>query len=134
MLCIFCSSDTSVTNSRPSKKSSSVWRRRACDHCDLIFSTKERPDLTLSIKVTGPSTNPEPLQEDKLFVSLLSSFSHRNDALRSSRQLTETILGLLLPVRSGELEKTKIAAETYKVLRRFDKAAAVYYKAHHQIK
>jgi len=58
--------------------------------------------------------------------------SHRNDALEASRALSETIVRLVLPSKSGSIESTEIKNAALKVLKRFDMAAFTYYKAHNK--
>lgn len=131
MFCIYCGNNTEVTNSRPSKKSPSIWRRRSCLACKAIFSSREKPDLSLSIKVSDSSGRLEPFSEEKLLISVYECFSHRNDAYTASKQLMDTLLNKFLPVKDKYLAKALVAKDVYTVLTRFDKAAAVYYKAHH---
>lgn len=129
MFCIFCESNTSVANSRAANKTSQVWRRRKCDKCKKIFSTREKPNLSSSLKVKNHAGKIEAFSEDKLFVSIHKCFSHRKDSLKASRALSETVVGKLLPCK-GPLESAAIAKITYKTILRVDRSAAVFYKAH----
>jgi transcriptional repressor NrdR len=132
MICVFCGGETDVTNSRPSKKSASVWRRRVCVGCRKVFSTREKPDLSLSVRVKKKAKQEEPFSEDKLLMSVHRCLSHRKDALEASRALSDTITSLLLPsARNGLIQRQEIAKITYGVLSRFDKVAAVFYRSHH---
>jgi transcriptional repressor NrdR len=134
MVCIFCGGNSEVANSRPSKRSASVWRRRTCVKCRKVFSTREKPDLSLSIKVQAKTKQKEPFSEDKLFLSVRECLTHRKDALEASRALTDTIVRQLLPsMSSGVIADRDIAKVVYGVLVRFDKPAAVFYKSHHDI-
>lgn len=51
MVCIYCSGETQVINSRPQKRLNNIWRRRKCTACEGIFTTSESPDLTSSLVV-----------------------------------------------------------------------------------
>ncbi|HYF97091.1 MAG TPA: hypothetical protein VD947_03575 [Patescibacteria group bacterium] len=133
MRCLFCQSDTSVEISRPSRKSSAVWRRRQCNACYKAFSTREKPDLSLSVTVKKPSGQNEPFSEDKLLISVYDCLSHRKDALEASRALIDTIVRLILPVKTVEVSSIEIRTVVLKVLKHFDKAAYTYYQAHHII-
>lgn len=56
MKCPYCSKEvTLVTNSRPTKHSSQIWRRRKCWHCHKLFTTHEIVDLPqlIVIKKSG---------------------------------------------------------------------------------
>lgn len=131
MHCVNCGNNTSVTNSRPSKKAVSVWRRRHCPRCDLVFSTYEQPDLSLSVKVKTKSGQIEAFSEEKLLLSLYECFSHRKDALSASVGLKTTILNQLFPLKHDLLDTKHLAEQVYRVIFRFDRVAATYYKAHH---
>jgi transcriptional repressor NrdR len=134
MMCISCASKTEVVNSRPAENALTVWRRRRCAGCHKVFSTRERPDLSRSVKVKKDRKPEEPFSEDKLFLSVYRCLSHRKDALEASRALSDTIMQLVLTDGAPDTaENQKIAVTAYHVLERFDKAGAVYYKAHHKI-
>lgn len=132
MFCIFCKNQTKVTNSRSSKKTASKWRRRQCLSCKKTFSTKELPDINLSVKVKSGTTI-KPFLDDKLFLSITNALSHRKDRLRDSRELTDTVISKLLPFKNTTVDRKEIIDITYTVIRRFDNAGAVYYKSHHPI-
>ena len=131
MVCVYCGKDTEVANSRAAKKSPSVWRRRRCENCESIFSTREKPDLSLSIKVQNHSGDFEPFSEDKLFLSIKDSLSHRKSSLSASRQLSDTVVSKLMPKMHGQITRQEIISTTYPIIRRFDRPAATYYKSHH---
>lgn len=132
MLCPFCQSSTSVQISRPSKKTLSVWRRRQCGKCRKVFSTREKPDLLAALTVKRQNKPDEPFSEGKLLLCIHGCLSHRKDALEASRALSDTVIRLLLPCSTGDVESKDIREIVSSVLKRFDKAAATYYKAHHK--
>ncbi len=133
MVCIFCGGNSEVSNSRQSSKASAVWRRRACKKCLKVFSTREKPDLSLSVSVQDKNMPPQPFSEDKLLFSVHRCLTHRKDALAASRALSDTIVRRLLPFSDDGLVSTgEIAKITYGVLQRFDKPGAVFYKSHHK--
>ncbi|MBW3569115.1 hypothetical protein KY385_03230 [Candidatus Parcubacteria bacterium] len=133
MICVFCGKETNVVNSRPGKRHPSVWRRRKCDYCKAAFSSREKPDFAISVRVKKQAGIYEPFLEDKLFISIKESLSHRSDALEASRQLTDTITAQIFPLKGGYLKPEEIIATAYAVIRRFDRAAATYYRAHHRL-
>lgn len=52
MKCNVCNSGKlEVVNSRKHPSSPSVWRRRECSNCQLIFTTKELPDYDRALKI-----------------------------------------------------------------------------------
>lgn len=131
MVCIFCSKDTHVFNSRFSKRTSGVWRRRKCLNCNAVFSTRETPDFSLSIKVKSTNNDLEAFSEDKLFLSIYECFSHRKDAVITAKELTSSILNKLLPLNAEVIESKEIAEAAYPIIQRFDRVGAVYYQSHH---
>ena len=136
MVCIYCGSETEVTNSRTKARNPSVWRRRACKACDAQFTTSERPDYTKALLVEGlDSKKLYPFSRDKLFLSLYKSLGHRIDALVTSTELTSTVIGRLLNKKyiiNGSMDVESISKVSFEVLKRFDPLAASTYKAYHQ--
>lgn len=135
MVCIYCKHKTQVINSRPQRKPIGTWRRRKCLHCSSVFTSKELPDLESSLRVRAISGALSPFYRDKLFISLLSSLSHRQSSLKDAASLTDTIIGKLQGnSKAGVIEAPHITKEVLGVLRRFDKAACTHYLAHHSTK
>ncbi len=136
MVCIYCGSETEVTNSRLRARNPSVWRRRACKVCVAQFTTLELPDYATALVVqTREKKKFSPFNRDKLFLSIYQSLGHRPDALSSATALTETVIGRLLTkkqAKEGVVHLLDLVVFTYEALKRFDKAAAASYKAYHQ--
>lgn len=131
MVCIYCGSETRVTNSRHQKRRNHVWRRRTCMSCGTTFTSIEAVDLSGSIAVKSQKQL-EAFQRDKLFMSIYDSLKHRKNALNDATGLTDTVISDLHPyMKDASLEKETIIITTLRCLRRFDKAASTYYKAFH---
>jgi transcriptional repressor NrdR len=128
MVCIYCDCDTQVINSRLQKRLNSVWRRRRCTGCQAITTTTERTDLASAV-VVGRKGQLEPFLRDKLYLSLYEVLKHRKTAISSATALTDTVISQI-SLRS-RIESEHIASVAYKVLRRYDKASAIYYQAQH---
>lgn len=132
MVCIYCASETEVTNSRPQVRSNSVWRRRQCKACGSIFSTAEHVDYEKSIVVQSPGGAQSPFLRDKLFASIYRSCQHRATALEDTIGLTHTVITKIWKLaENGELQAATIAQTTYQTLKNFDQPAAVSYRAFH---
>jgi transcriptional regulator NrdR family protein len=84
----------------------------------------------LSIRVSK-NTGLEPFAYEKLFLDVYDSISHRKTAQMDAKQLSATIISKLIPCRTGVLKSSEIKATALEVLKRFDKAGATHYKAHH---
>lgn len=134
MVCMYCSSKTKIINSRYQKKSNSTWRRHKCIKCSSVFTTIEQPQLDALWLIKGPRGQLIPFRRDKLLVSIYNSCKHRKTALEDASWLTATVIQKLKPEKDGVLiDKINLNETTYRVLKRFDKSAAVYYKAYHQV-
>lgn len=131
MDCIYCGNKTRVSNSRPSKTSKSTWRRRACTSCQAIFTTREQIELSNSLRVKK-ANGLEPFYRDRLFINVYESLSHRKTPYKDAGGLTDTVTARLISEsKNGLLTTTAIIDEVTKVLKRFDKASATHYTAHH---
>lgn len=131
MVCIYCGSETSVSNSRKQKRRNTVWRRRVCAQCHATVTTVEAVDLENALVITSDRRH-EHFSRDKLFISIYESCKHRNDAQASATALTDTIITLLYPlITDASVTRSDIIKITTKVLHRYDEPAVVYYKAFH---
>jgi transcriptional repressor NrdR len=133
MVCAYCKGKTKVINSRSSSKKHSTWRRRCCTECGAVFTTREIIDLESTLRVINKGGDLSPFLRDKLFASLLLSVSHRKTALTDATALCETVIGrLIASVNHGLIDKASIVDISLEVLKRFDKASATHYHAHHK--
>ena len=131
MVCIYCQHETGVINSRHQKKLNQVWRRRQCQSCKSVFTTLEAASLLTSLSVEYKNSY-KPFLRDKLFMSVYDSLKHRKTALNDATALTDTIISKLYAhVDTGRLQSRQIINVAHNVLKRFDKAAAIYYEAYH---
>lgn len=131
MVCIYCNSKTAVTNSRSSQKNLSTWRRRQCETCHAIFTTRETPDLYESLRVNNSQKALQPFSRDKVMLSVYLSILHRKTALDDSTALIGTILPRVVAHSNrGVIDSKEIFEITLGVLTNFDKAGATYYQAH----
>jgi transcriptional repressor NrdR len=70
MECPYCHRPvTIVTNSRPTRDNSQIWRRRRCWHCKALFTTHEIIDLS-HLVVIKKSGQPEMYNRMKLYTGL----------------------------------------------------------------
>jgi transcriptional regulator NrdR family protein len=133
MVCVYCSGATHIVNSRAQKRSNSVWRRRKCRDCGLIFSTEESVQYENIWLVVDPSGSYSPFSLDRLQMSLYRSCQHRQVALKDAAALTRTIIQKLRPKFSDGLISSQTIAQVSQVaLNRFDRAASVNYGAYHR--
>ena len=134
MFCINCfHPKTHVSNSRPHKKTPSIWRRRTCPACGKTFTTHERPTLRDNRSVHYADNRTEPFNPGKLLLSIAAAFSHdQRAATHDSWALTETIEEILA-TDVQVITPDDIAAVTHAVLKRYDELAAIQYAAQQQL-
>lgn len=72
--------------------------------------------------------------KEKLLMSVHESLRHRDEALRESRDLTETICAQLMQdhVHDAVIQRDQLVATTITVLKRFDDLAGRHYQARFQ--
>lgn len=135
MICINCFHiKTSVINSRPHKKQSSVWRRRHCSRCSSTFTTHERVALSDQRTVLGSDGSQQPFNLGRLIISLHQAFAHMPDnGKKDTLWLAHTIETLLVAQTTGNITTEQITHTAYGVLKKYDELAAVQYAAQHQI-
>jgi transcriptional repressor NrdR len=133
MVCVHCSQQTRVINSRLQKRSNQIWRRRKCLGCGAVFSTEEAVRHATTWAVRGISGSFQPFERDKLFLSLYRSCQHRQNALEDAAALTITVTKKLLGhTKNGALDSQMIAQYSQVALNRFDRVASTHYRAFHQ--
>lgn len=130
MFCVNCfHKNTRVTNSRPHKKSPSIWRRRSCNSCGTLFTTIERPSLADNKKVTLPGNEIDTFNIGKLIISIAAAFTHSpHKAAYDSLWIAQTVEDIL-STQYLVITPDDIAATTHQVLKNFDELAAVQYAA-----
>jgi transcriptional regulator NrdR family protein len=134
MVCIQCSGETRVFNSRLKKRLNKVWRRRECTQCGLVFTSLEEVDYATSLAVRDADGSLKPFSRDKLLLSLYKSLQHRPTALPDASALTDTVIARLhSQTQHSAINDKSIVATAYLVLARFDTVASVHYQAFHKI-
>ena len=134
MVCLYCGSKLTVSNSRPQKRSNSVWRRRACPSCKAVFTSVESIDPTTNLMFQATTKHIEPFSRDKLYISVYEACRHRKTATTDARALSDTVITQLLGAKySATIRRHHVVTVTIGVLERFDRAAAIQYAAYHPL-
>lgn len=131
MICIYCSGETAVSNSRLQHRNNQVWRRRKCLKCGAVFTTHESILLedSLSVERNGKI---EKFSPDKLYTEVLLAVQDFPNCYSAARELSATITQKLLKGPSDGLIKAQdISFETSAVLKRFNKRAWLRFVAEH---
>ena len=133
MVCIYCSSKTSIINSRHWSRNNSTWRRRQCGTCNAVFTTTEIPSYeSLWTILDSPTKSIEPFSRDKLYLSVYECCKHRTKAIDDASGLTDTIVNKSIKIVSnGSIEKSRLKQIAFLTLKNFDSASAVFYNAYH---
>ncbi len=131
MICIKCSSETKVTNSRPHKKTPTVWRRRQCLSCGTVFSTNEVvADDSYAFRVQGPNgmTN---FSLPRLMLSIATCLTHRPSPASGDEAywLSQTVAQQVQASATDVIVVHSLAEMTYHALSNFDATAGIQYGA-----
>lgn len=133
MICINCSNETKVTNSRPHKKTPSVWRRRQCKACGTLFTTMEViSDNAYSFRVVK-ARHHEDFSLPRLMLSIVASLSHRPVPASADEAywLAQTVAQSIQATATDTVTTDALAEEAWTVLSNFDAAAGIQYGARH---
>lgn len=134
MVCIYCGSDTKVTNSRHQKRLNHVWRRRKCIFCKAVFTTTETADSVSALRINF-NGRMEPFLRDNLLISVYDSLKHRKSALTDATGLTATIVSNVYDLTdNGVVDREAVVTVTLAILERFDPVAATHYRAFHPLR
>lgn len=129
MVCPFCANiKTSVKNSRSSGRRGQVWRRRQCERCGRLFTTREHVEVGF-LEVLKRSGRLESYSRAKLLRSLIYATDHLPDA-DVGFALTDTIETNMLaelPKNTLKLSAETISEHVQAVLKRFDARSYVKY-------
>jgi len=132
MICPFClHKKTSVYNSRQTAKLNATWRRRRCEACERVFTTRESADPGSILRV-GTAKRTVSYSRAKLTISILSVCDHRADNGEAAYWLCDTIEQKLYrhaTTTNNAVTKRLITGEILDALKRFDTAAYVKYLA-----
>lgn len=129
MICLYCSATTNITNSRSFRGGFEKWRRHKCQSCDAVFTTRELPDLEVSLRVVKRAGPREKFQLGKIIISIYKAIDHRNSAASDALTLSQTICTQLLPCHDGMVSTDFISETAIKTLKNFDPVGAVKYQA-----
>jgi len=131
MVCVFCSSETQVVNSRRQKRNNQIWRRRQCLSCMAVFTTHEALDTTTTLIVDSRGSA-GPFLPDKLYTEVLLALQDRPDCYTAAREVTNTVINKLLKLPEKPVFKaSQISAAAGDVLKRLDRRAYLRFIAEH---
>ena len=113
MICFHCGENYNrVLNSRDTKRSTQIWRRRQCLNCNEIFTTYEMVDLSY-LKVVKKTGRVQRFAPTKIYAGLLQAclYSKRADKGRMAlfaKKLTDEILLEIARLKLKRVTSTEI--------------------------
>ena len=131
MRCPKCGSrDDKVIDSRQSRDSSSIRRRRECLKCKYRFTTYEEIERS-DLRVVKRDRTHEPFDRRKLVNSVAKAFEKRSVSLITLEQVVDDIIHDL-ETSGREVQSTAIGAKVLEKLRGIDEVAYLRYASVHQ--
>jgi transcriptional repressor NrdR len=131
MRCPKCGSrDDKVIDSRQSRDSSSIRRRRQCLKCGYRFTTYEEIERS-DLRVVKRDRTHEPFDRHKLVSSIAKAFEKRSVSLVTLEQVVEEIVHEL-ETSGREVSSGQIGAKVLEKLREVDEVAYLRYASVHR--
>jgi transcriptional repressor NrdR len=131
MRCPKCGSrDDKVIDSRQSRDSSSIRRRRECLSCEYRFTTYEEIERS-DLRVVKRDRTHEPFDRRKLASSIARAFEKRSTSLVTLEEMVDDIVHEL-ETSGREVNSTDVGAKVLEKLREIDEVAYLRYASVHQ--
>lgn len=131
MRCPKCGSrDDKVIDSRQSRDSSSIRRRRQCLKCGYRFTTYEEIERS-DLRVVKRDRTHEPFDRRKLAGSIAKAFEKRSTSLLTLEKLVDEIVHDL-ETGGREVQSIAIGAKVLEKLRGIDEVAYLRYASVHR--
>ena len=131
MRCPKCGSrDDKVIDSRQSRDSSSIRRRRECLSCGYRFTTYEEIERS-DLRVVKRDRTHEPFDRRKLATSIAKAFEKRSTSLLTLEEMVDDIVHDL-ETSGREVSSTDIGGKVLERLRGTDEVAYLRYASVHQ--
>jgi transcriptional repressor NrdR len=131
MRCPKCGSrDDKVIDSRQSRDSSSIRRRRQCLNCGYRFTTYEEIERS-DLRVVKRDRTHEPFDRHKLAGSLAKAFEKRSVSLVTLEQVVDEIVHQL-ETSGREVTSAQIGIKVLEKLREIDEVAYLRYASVHR--
>ena len=132
MVCVYCSGNTGVTNSRLQRRNNIVWRRRACKSCLAVFTSLEAPDLSSCLLIQVEDGSYKPFIREKLYMDVYTALDETSRRYNDAGHLTNTIIGKLLAESHGSaIPISSVISCSLKTLGQFSRRAHLKYAAEH---
>jgi transcriptional repressor NrdR len=125
MKCPFCGHvDNKVNDSRISKDSRSIRRRRVCLECGKKFTTYEVVE-EIPLLIIKKDGRREPFNREKIRLGVLKACEKRNISIHETDQLIDTVERELREREDKEISSSVIGKEIMEKLKKLDGVAYV---------
>ncbi|HUV43149.1 MAG TPA: ATP cone domain-containing protein [Patescibacteria group bacterium] len=137
MNCPFCrSSQVFVTNSRPTKGNTQIWRRRKCSNCKKLFTTYENIDLSYLI-VIKKSGRRQRYDRAKLYSSIYHAAiqekgSDRGETGNLAEEITKDVETEILSLKRKRIKTSEIFNIVFDILKKKHLSTSLRYLAYFQ--
>ncbi len=137
MHCPFCgSSQLTVSNSRPTRGGTQIWRRRKCLKCGGIFTTYERMTLSHLI-IVKKSGRKQKYNRAKLYSGIYhSSIDKKNldrgDASEFAEKMTNQVEKEILMLKRKRIKSTEITDIILTILQKKTPASFLSFLAYRE--
>ncbi len=131
MECPYCHhAVTIVTNSRPTRGNSQIWRRRRCLHCKTLFTTHEAIDLS-HLVVLKKSHQPERYNHMKLYTGLYrATVSKTLNRAKKVDRVTREVESEILYLKKKRVSSEEIGDIVLNKLKKVDTGMFLRYLAY----
>jgi transcriptional repressor NrdR len=132
MRCPKCGSrDDKVIDSRKSRDSSSIRRRRECLKCGYRFTTYEEVERSDVRVIKRDRRTHEPFDRRKLAASIAKAFEKRSASLLTLEQMVDDVVHEL-ETSGREVDSAQIGSKVLEKLRDIDEVAYLRYASVHR--
>ena len=132
MRCPKCGSrDDKVIDSRKSRDSSSIRRRRECLKCAYRFTTYEEVERSDLRVIKRDRRTHEPFDRRKLATSIAKAFEKRSASLLTLEQMVDEVVHEL-KTSGRDVDSAQIGAKVLEKLRDIDEVAYLRYASVHR--
>lgn len=131
MKCPYCRSNlTEVYNTRPTKFSSQLWRRRRCQSCHEAFTTYEAADLGF-LHIQAQDGSRRPYSRARLYSSVATALPGDPTTSNVVDAVTETVESKLLDLKTKIVPIDQVTGVVLTTLKHLDTPAFLRYLAGH---
>lgn len=138
MKCIVCrKGKLEIVNSRKHASAPQVWRRRKCNNCQVVFTTKELPDYdrAFTIQPGKRKTSRTPFEKTTLIAQLFAAGGHLKNQ-QDLLWLAETIASKAF-VKAAENDFVISGADYHSIvvtaLQAYDKLLSANFEARNSV-